>query len=537
MFFDDLAIMLDTNMTFKALQGGQVIELYDSGGTLRKSGTCPGTGIDVVFTGIDAMIDTAYGFIGYFKVYDTDGITWLYTSPTTSRWGGDVYTWVPNESKMEITTTYTRIFTSGSGLSPTECTVTATLKDKQTEALLVGKTIDWIGNLGTVAPASDVTDGNGEAETVFSAGSSAGLGGVRGTFAGDATYGPCTIIQLIDIYETDPAPDSTKEFQVYVAGQELIRSAGNYKRSCDFTPQAFSITTPILDVDIGGWWAVEIYRWGTIRFVGRIMKGDLKSGLSPQLTVSGVDEKVLLQRRVANKVYTDEPKTIIEDLLVRYPCGVIAGTIATYGSAIKLPASYENLFDALAQIAKITGWKFNLNPNRSLDFGPDFGTTLSVTIELGKNEIGATHDYDWSKIDAKVYVVGQGAAAVLVSEASDETTELTYGLIEEAFLEKGITEQGTLDLRCAEILNERKVMKETISVEWTDMDPQSDINPFDTITVTDPDAELSGDYRIYSVTRDLANAAKATLELSNKTTTMGDLLQSVRKDVKDLGVQ
>jgi len=104
-------------------------------------------------------------------------------------------------------------------------------------------------------------------------------------------------------------------------------------------------------------------------------------------------------------------------------------------------------------------------------------------------------------------------------------------------LEKGISEQGTLDLRAAEILNERKVTQETITVGWTDVDPQSDINPFDTITVTDSDAELSGDYRIYSVTRDLANAVKATLELSNKTATIGDLLQSVRKDIKDLGVQ
>jgi hypothetical protein len=135
-----------------------------------------------------------------------------------------------------------------------------------------------------------------------------------------------------------------------------------------------------------------------------------------------------------------------------------------------------------------------------------------------------------------VYVVGKGEAAVLVSEASDQNTELTYGLIEEAFLEKGISEQGTLDLRAAEILNERKVTQETISVDWTDVDPQSDINPFDRVTVTDPDAVLSGEYCIYSITRDLTSAVKVSLELSNKTATIGDLFQSVRKDVKDLGV-
>ena len=112
MFFDDLAIMLDTNMTIKSLQGGQKVELYDSGGSLRKSGTCPLTGVDVVFTGIDAMIDTAYGFQGYFKVYDTDGVTLLYTSATTSRWGGDIYTWLPNESKCDISTNRTIVYKS-----------------------------------------------------------------------------------------------------------------------------------------------------------------------------------------------------------------------------------------------------------------------------------------------------------------------------------------------------------------------------------------------------------------------------------------
>ena len=112
LFFDDLAIMLDTNMTFKALQGGQKVELYDSGGTLRKSGTCPQTGTDVVFTDIDAMITTAYGFQGYIKVYDTDGTTLLYTTPTTSRWGGDVYTWLPNESKCDISTNRTVVYKS-----------------------------------------------------------------------------------------------------------------------------------------------------------------------------------------------------------------------------------------------------------------------------------------------------------------------------------------------------------------------------------------------------------------------------------------
>ncbi len=537
MFFDDLAIMLDKIITIKGLLGGQKIELYTSGGTLSKTGTCPSTGTDVVFTSIDALISTAYGFSGYFKVYDTDGLTLLYTSPTTGRWGGDVYTWVPNESAMDISTTYTRIFRTGSGKTPTACTVTVTLKDKQSGAKLNNKTINWIGNLGTVSPSSNTTDANGQASTTFTAGGSAGLGGVRPTFPGDATYATSTILQLIDIYQDDPVPDSSKDYQAFVEGQEIVVAAGDYKLASDFIPQAFSITTPTVSISVGGWWAVEIYRLGVREFVGRIMKASYKSGTSPQLTISGVDDKVTLQRRVANKGYTDEPKNIIIDLLLRYPCGISAGTISTYGSTIKLIATYENLFDALKQITKITGWKFRQNfSNDTIDFAPDFGSVQSVTVAMGTNEVGASHDFDWTSLDTKVYVVGQGAGATLVSSASDATSELTFGLIEEAFLEKGITEQGTLDLRAAELLNQHKSVKEIISVDWADLLATGTYAPFDTITVTDPDASLSGQYRVYSIRRDLSNPNKATLELTNRLPTIADALQLVRKDVKDLGV-
>jgi hypothetical protein len=537
MFFDDLAIMLDTVMTIKGLLGGQKIELYDSGGVLRKSGICPLTGTDVVFTGIDALIKTAYGFQGYFKIYDTDGVTLLYTSPTASRWGGDVYTWIPNESAMDVTTTYTRIFRTGSGLTPTSCVVTVTLKDKQTGAKLNGKTINWIGNLGTVSPSSNSTDVNGNASTTFTAQSSAGLGGVRPTSPGDATYGTSTILQLIDIYQADPVPDATKDFQAFIEGQEIAVSAGDYKLASDFMPQPFSVTTPTMTVSVGGWWVVEIYRLGVKEFIGRIMKANYRSGTSAQLTISGVDDTVTLQRRVANKGYTDEPKNIINDLLIRYPCGITAGTISTYGSTINLVATYENLFDALRQISKITGWKFRRNSsNNTIDFATDFGSVKSVTVAMGTNEVGASHDFDWTSLDTKVYVVGKGPSATLVSSASDATSELTFGLIEEAFLEKGITVQGTLDLRAAELLNQHKAVKEIISVDWTDLFATGAYVPFDTITVTDADATLSGSFRVYSIRRNLSNANKVTLELTNRLPTVADALQIVRSTVQDLGV-
>ena len=536
-FFDDLVIMFDTNMTIKGLLGGQKVELYDSGGTLRKTGTCPLTGTDVVFTGIDALITTAYGLQSYFKVYDTDGTTLLYTGPTESRWGGDICTWLPNQSAMDATATPTQIYRTGSGLTPTTSTIKVTLTDKDTGGLLSGKTVYWTPSLGTCYPADSDTDVNGEATTAFTAGSSAGLGGVRGDFNGDATYGASQAQSLIDIYHAQPVIDATKDFQAFIEGQDIVIVGGHYVLGAEFRPQSFDIITPIMGVVIGGWWLVEIYRYGVLEFTGRVLGRKQQSGASPQLTILGVDDKITLQRRACNKVYTDEPQNIIHDLLTRYPCGISAGTIALYGNTIKLDATYEVLMDALNQIANATGWLFRLNANRTLDFGSSFGSVKAVTVEFGVNAIMTNNDEDWSQLNSKVIVLGKGAGgSLLVSELSDGDTELTFGLIEQPFLEKNISVQGTLDLRAAELLAEHKVVRQTITADFIDTYATDTYAPYDTITITDAETGLSGSYQVHSVKRDLGNAEYAGLAVTNAIITIADALQALRKDVKDLGI-
>jgi hypothetical protein len=534
---DDLIIMLDSQITVHGMLGGQKIELCDSGGSVRATATCPETGQDVYLTGLDDLITTAYGFSGYFKVYDTDGQTLIYTSPTDARWGGDIYTWIPNETAMDISADHTLVYRTGSGLSPTQATVTIKLKDKESGSPLNDKTIYWTPNLGTCDPESNNTDVNGEASTIFTAGVNPGFGGVLAEFLGDATYGPSSIIQAIDIYYTQPTPDPDKDFQAWIAGQEAVVAAGSYKLSSDFKPQSFSITTPMMSLSVGGWWAIEVYRKGVVEFIGRIFTRDRQSGMNPQTTVTGVDEIIMVQRRVANKGYTDEPKLIIQDLLTRYPCGISAGNIATYGAVIKIDATYQNLYDALMQVAKITGWNFRLNPNRTLDFAPAFGVTRDITIQSGGSLAQGRHHEDWSQIDTKVYVIGKAAEAALVSVAEDPQGSLTYGLIEEPFFEKNIDEQGTLDLRAQEILAQHQGVKETIGpIDWTDTLATGSYAPHDSVSVIDPETGLNGLYVVKSLSRDLTDANKAALELSNRLDTLADAMQSIRKTVRDLAV-
>ena len=376
----------------------------------------------------------------------------------------------------------------------------------------------------------------GQASTVFTAGTSAGLGGVRASFAGDATYGPSSALQQIDIYYAAPSIDASKDFQIWIEGQEMLYGEGEYKLSADFKPQSFRVVTPSFTASTGFWWAVEIYRKGTKEFQGRILTRRRLTGTNPALTITGVSNLIMLQRRVANRVYQDDPKLIIEDLLSRYPCGITVGIISLYGSVIKLEATYENLYDALAQIKRITGWLFRLNAANTLDFAPSFGSTKDVTVKTGLNETTASHEEDATQLDSGVFVVGDAPGASLVSHVEDASAQLNYGIIEEAFLEKGISEQGTLDLRAQEILDERKNVKESITVDWADTLAPGSYAPFDSLTVEDSDAGLSGMYQVSSITRRLIDANMATLQLVNRLVTLADAMQALRKDVKDLGV-
>ena len=190
----------------------------------------------------------------------------------------------------------------------------------------------------------------------------------------------------------------------------------------------------------------------------------------------------------------------------------------------------------LTQITNLTGWVFRLNANRTLDFASTFGTVQSITIASGGGEASADHKEDWSKIDTTVYVIGSAAAASLVGTSTDVLATLGYGLIEEVFLEKSLTTQGTVDLRAQTLLATTKDVIETITLDWIDVLATGAYGPYDTVTVTDSDLDLSGAYVVNTIQRDLTDANKASLALTNRPLTIADALQAVRAVVKDLAV-
>jgi len=534
--FDDLIVMLDKVITIQGLLEGQKVELLDASDVVKATVTCATTGVNVTID-VSGLISTAYGFSGHFLVYDTDGTTLLYTGSTAPVWGGDVYLWVPNQTGLATSANYTQVYRAGSGLSPGTATITATLTIIGSGVPVSGKALVFTPVLGSCSPASGTTDAYGNVTTTFTPSSSGGLGGVRVDYAGDSTYAPAVAQQLIDVYYNQIVVDPTKDFQVFLEGQELVVATGNYKLSADFLPQAFTLTSPQLNTPAGGWWFIAIYRRGVLEFSGRVLTRERVGGATPVLTLTGLDEKVMLQRRVIqSQNYIADPGTIIPNLLSLYPCGITAGIISMYGSVITLAASYENLYDALTAVANQTGWMFRLNADRTLDFAPSFDVVQSITITSGGDEATADYKEDWSKIDTTIYVVGSGVAASLVGSSTDSGATASYGLIEEVFLEKNLTSQGAVDLQAQTLIASRSGVIETITLDWIDQLPTGSYKPYDIVTVTDTDVELSGTYLVNTIQRDLTDAYLATLALTNRPLTIADALQVVRAVVKDLAV-
>jgi uncharacterized protein YaiE (UPF0345 family) len=439
--------------------------------------------------------------------------------------------------QLTITANPTQVYVSGSGLSPTTSAIQVPLTDATSGVALSGRTVSFVSNLGTCNPTSASTDGNGKASTTFTAGTSAGLGGVRANFAGDATYGASAAQQMIDIYAAQSVIDSKKDFQVFIEGQEIVVASGNYVLSTAFQPQTFQIITPVMTYSLGGWWLVQIYRYGVLEFSGRILARKRQSGANPQTTISGVDNKILLQRRVVNSGYTDDPKNIIISLLNTYPCGISPGTVALYGNTLTLAANYEVLQDALAQIQTATGCRFRVNAAGTLDFGSSFGAVQNVNVVLGTNAILTDNEEDWSQLNTSVTAGGSGSgSSLLVSQVSDPTSSLTYGLIEMVSLQKSVTTQGALNLVAQQLLNNLDQTRVTIMVDFIDKNPTGTFGPWDTITVTDNTTGLSGQYQVFTMKRDLTHADYAQLGLTRLPIGITDIMQSLRANVKDLSL-
>jgi hypothetical protein len=426
-----------------------------------------------------------------------------------------------------------RIYKTGAVANPKTQAITFTLKDLVTDLSIAGKLVTFSTSLGTVSPASDTTDENGEIDVALTSGASLGWAVVKAAFAGDASWCPCNGLIEVAVYDEADFGDSSKPYQVFIQGVPTAFSGGTYRKSTAFDMQDFSLILPDIDPTINAPFEVIIYRRGVKDFVGRISKP--VRTITYNMTIPGKSNHWKLARRVANKAYTaQDPHAIIDDILTRYPAGVSQGTIGTFGTPITHEFNYETDLAVIRKLLDITGWKARLNLDDSVDFEPDFGETQAVTFARKGKAGDLVRETDFGPLDTRTFLVGD--PSTLVSDKDDATAQATYGLVEQAFFDKSATTQTVLDSENQVILDSRKVPVERISGTVIDLEYAADAyDIFDWVTVTDVDATgLSGIYRVVAIERDLTNPGAARIELSNLSLASEDLQGQVARIVKDL---
>lgn len=527
-WWDRLVLMAGTGVKVTQLVTGQKIEVYTSGGTLVGSDTVGGGGdtdAEVAVTGQDVP------FQGYLKIYAADGVTLLFTSSTQELWGGDVFAWSSDASYIVGPASSLRIYRQGAVATPKTVAITVTLKKAADDALISGKTINFTTSLGSVSPTSTITDVNGQASTTLTSGSSHGWAVVKASFAGDSAYGASKTFVEVAVYDEADAGNSSKPYQVFVQGTEYSHTSGGYKKSVAFQPQQFQVELPQIQSTIDGALEVIIYRRGTKDFVGRILK--ISKTIDNKMVLSGLSNHWKLARRLAKKSYSTEPKTIIQDLLSRYPAGISEGTLGTYGNMIVIAFDYDPLIVAIQRLLDVIGWKARLNLNDTLDTSPDFGATQSVSFITGSENVQLSRETDYTPVDTRTFLLGD--PATVVSDKDDEVAAGTYGLVEEVFLDKNLTAFATVDIQNQKILDSRKAPVERISGTVIDAGyAASAFDVFDYVTVTDSATGLSGTYRVVSIQRDLRDKGTAEVEFSNESPQFQDALSTVSRTVKDL---
>ena len=529
-FIDKLMITAGDSITVTNLQAGNKIEVYQADDTLLGSATVGGGGTSASVNCESVLIQP---FQGYIKVYDTDGITLLHTSPTQALVIGDSFAWSAGKSYMTGPAASLRIYKAGAVANPKMQAITFTLKDLVTDLPISGKLVTFSTSLGTVSPASDTTDENGEIDVALTSGASLGWAVVKAAFAGDASWCPCNGLIEVAVYDEADFGDSSKPYQVFIQGVPTAFSGGSYRKSTAFDMQDFSLILPDIDPTINAPFEVIIYRRGIKDFVGRISKP--VRTITYNMTVPGKSNHWKLARRVANKAYTaQDPHAIIDDILTRYPAGVSQGTIGTFGTPITHEFNYETDLAVVRKLLDITGWKARLNLDDSVDFETDFGATKAVTFVNGSKTADLVRETDFGPLDTRTFLVGD--PSTLVSDKDDATAQATYGLVEQAFFDKSATTQTVLDSENQVILDSRKVPVERISGTVIDLEYAADAyDIFDWVTVTDVDATgLSGTYRVVAIERDLTDCGTARIELSNLSLASEDLQGQVARIVKDL---
>lgn len=527
-YVDKLVVTDNENLRVASLVAGQVVKLYRAVGDVlvdTKTVGGGGTYVDLDYSAED------YPESCYLKIYGTDGITLLETTASYEMCGGDIWEWFPASGTLSLASDAKIIYIATASATPKTANITATLLDSESVPY-PGATVYFETTLGTITPASDVTDGDGEAHAALTA-TVQGVAIVTAKFLGDATVLACSATYLIYVFYEAESGDPDRAFQVFIHGHEIVFVGGRYGLNEEGVRESFEVELPEWDSAIVYHGLVSIYRKGVLEFSGVLMARDRTLSDCPRVIIRGPDlSQLLFDRVVTTETYSLTPQAIIADLLTKYPTGIIAGVLDTYPSTISVPLETEYMYDAIKRVADQVGWKFRLNADRTLDFAASFsGGIVDAPFTEGQNILSVDHDVDYTNLANHVRLKGDG----ITSTKEDLTSIQAYGLRELPAFEPSISVQATLDIACQALLSRCEIMDETVILEGVDSYALGTFGPEDQIAITVPSLAISGNYMIKRIERDLTDADYVRFELTSRAKQFWDLDAAYRRMTQDLG--
>lgn len=533
-YLDHVVISRSQYVVVTGLIPGQKVKIYRSSDNVELTeATClPGQ------TSVNLDVDAEeYPEYMYVKIYASDGSTLLETSPNYKMCGGDTWAWTPPGGTLTVVGTPYLIYRQSAVATPKSASITATLK---TEAGVPApdKTIYFSTWLGSLDPASDVTDANGEAHTTLTS-TVQGIAVVKCNWPGSADIPAAVAYSEHHVFYEAEAGDPDKPFQFYIEGKEFIYVPGgsNYTLSTESTPKEFSVEIPQWIDGIIPRGLVTIYRLGTAEYSGVLTKIHQDLSESPQVLLGGTDSKSLLETCVVTlSDYSGKTLTeIIQGLLGTYPCAISAGTIESYPSPLSTALVDEYLVSSISRVVGLIGWFYRVTADRKLDVASSFGISKpNIVFTEGTSLFRVANDEDYTQIVNSLRMRGSGD---LVSTVFDDPSIGAIGKLDGVTFQKTITVQGTLDIAANAELARSVVGAIKISGDALDEYDPGSWGVADWVTITSAYVGLSDSFKVVLIRRDMIDPTFAHIECSNRTAVeLGDLFEKLKRELKDLNV-
>jgi len=531
-YLDHVVLSRSQYVVVTNLIPGQKVKIYRSSDNVEiTEATCAG-GQTSVSLDVDAE---EYPEYMYLKIYASDGSTLIEISPSYKMSGGDTWAWTPPGGTLTVTGTPYLFYRQGAEATPKSAALTAILKTEVGDPA-PGKTIYFSTGLGSVDPASDVTDNDGEAHTTLTS-SVQGITVVKCAWPGSADIPAAVAYSEHHVFYDAEAGDSEKPFQFYIEGKEFSYVRGEYALSTETTPQEFSVEIPEWTDGIIPRGLITIYRLGAAEYSGVLTKIHRDLSESPQVRLGGTDSKSLLETRVVTlSDYSGKTLTeIITGLLNAYPCAVSAGEIETYPSALSISLADEYLVSSISRVVNLIGWFYRVTPDRELDVASTFGISRpNITFSEGTNLFRVANDEDYTQIMNSVRMRG---SSTLVSTVFDDPSIGAVGKLDGIAFQKSIATQSTLDIAAnAELA---RCVTGAIKINGDALDDY-DLGSWgiaDWVTITSDYVDLSDSFKVVLIRRDMTDPTFAHIECANRAAVdLGDLLEKLKRELKDLNV-